>query len=58
MNKLKLNEDKTKIMEINMNNSSDMEINNKIIEKLDIIKYLGFIIGNGMNFKDHIDYIC
>ena len=34
MNKLKLNEDKTKIMEININNNSDMEINNKIIEKV------------------------
>ena len=35
INKLKLNEDKTKIMEINMNNNSDMEINNKIIEKIE-----------------------
>ena len=36
MNKLKLNEDKTKIMEAYMNNNSDKEINtsNKIIEKM------------------------
>ena len=33
-NKLKLNEDKTNIIEINMNNNSDMKINNKIIEKV------------------------
>ena len=45
-------------MEINMNNNSDIEINNKIIEKVKKIKYLGFIIDNGTNFKDHIDYIC
>ena len=57
MNKLKLNEDKTKIMEINMNNNSDMEINNKIVEKVEKIEYLGFIIDNGMNFKDHMDYM-
>ena len=57
MNKLTINEDKTKIMEINMNNNSDMEVNNKIIEKPEKIKCLGFIIDNGVNFKDLIDYI-
>ena len=35
-----------------------MEINNKIIEKVDKIKYLRCIIDNGMHFKDHIDIIC
>ena len=45
-------------MEINKNNNSDMEINNKIIEKVEKIKYLRFIIDSGINFKDHIDYIC
>ena len=57
MNKLKLNEDKTKIMEINMNNNSDMEINNKIVEKVEKIKYISFIIDNRMNFKYHRDYM-
>ena len=40
-----------------MNNNSDMEINNKVIEKVEKIKYLGFIIDRGMNFKDHTNYI-
>lgn len=58
MNKLKLNENKTKIMEINVINSTNFEINNKVIEKVDKIKYLGCIIDKHLNFKDHIEYLC
>lgn len=58
MNKLKLNEDKTKLIEINMSGEINFEINNKIIEKVEKIKYLGFIIDKELKFRDHIDYIC
>lgn len=58
MNKLKLNENKTKIMEINMTSNMTIEINNKIIEKVESIKYLGFVIDKNLKFKEHIDYIC
>ena len=50
-NKLKLNE-------YNMNNNSDIKINSKIIEKVEKIKYHGFIKDKGMNFIYHMDYIC
>ena len=58
MNKLKLNENKTKIMEINILNDINFEINGKIIEKLSNIKYLGFIIDKKLKFNDHSDYNC
>lgn len=58
INKLKLNENKTKIMEINMANDEIFEINGKNIEKVSHMKYLGFIIDSKMNFKEHVDYIC
>ena len=48
INKLKLNEYKTKIMEINMNNNSGIKVNNKTIK----------LYMKDMNFKDHIGYIC
>ena len=52
INKLKLNEDKRKIIEIYM--ILYMEINNKIIEKVEqLIIYHGFIIDNGLNCNDH-----
>ena len=43
MNKLKLKENKTKLLEINMDNNIIFKINNVIIEKVNSIKYLGFI---------------
>lgn len=58
MNKLKLNENKTKILEINTRNNKIFKINNRVIEKVDQIKYLGFIIDKELKFKTHIDYIC
>lgn len=57
-NKLKLNETKTKIMEINFDSEIVFKINNEGIEKVNNMKYLGFIIDKEMKFKDHIDYIC
>ena len=44
MNKLKLNESKAKLLQINMNNDSVIKINNETIEKVNRKKYLGFII--------------
>lgn len=58
MNKLKLNEQKTKLMEINMNSESTFNINGKLIEKVSNIKYLGFIIDSEMKFNDHVEYMC
>lgn len=58
MNKLKLNENKTKIMEINMNSDELFKINDEIIEKVEHMSYLGFIIDKDLKFKKHIDYIC
>lgn len=58
MNKLKLNESKTKIMEVNSDSNIIFKINNQIIEKVNQIKYLGFIIDKNLKFKNHIDYIC
>ena len=59
MNKLKLNKDKYK----NYGNkyiliTTQIQINNKITQKVEKFKTLGFIIDEDMNFKDHIDYIC
>ena len=58
INKLKLNESESKIMEIKINSDINFEINDKEIEKLNQIKYLGFIIDNNLNLKSHIDFIC
>ena len=40
----KLNEGKTKLLQIDMNDGLIIKINNQAIEKVDRIKYLGFII--------------
>lgn len=58
MNKLKLNETKTKWMEINSRSETSIEINGVIIEKVNSIKYLGVIIDSGLKFHEHIEYIC
>lgn len=58
MNKLKLNENKTKIIEINMSTEVIFKINDQIIEKVEYIKYLGFVIDKKLKFKEHIDYTC
>lgn len=48
MNKLYLNKTKTKIKQINMNSESVIEINNQIIEKVDGIKCLHFVIDKNL----------
>ena len=58
MNKLKLNENKTNLMQINMNNELVFKINNQIIETLYQIKYLGFIIDIKLKVNEHFEYIC
>ena len=45
-------------MEIKTNSDKNFEINCKEIEKVNQIKYLGFIIDNNLNLKRHIDFIC
>ena len=56
MNKLKLNESKTKLIQINMNDDSVIKINNETIEKADRIKYLGFITDQDLKLNEHSDY--
>ena len=57
--KLKLNESKTKLLQINMNDDSVIKINNDTIEKVDRIKYIVFTIDNyKIELNKHIDYIC
>ena len=46
MNKLKLNESKTKILEVNINSDEVFNINANVKEKVEHIKYLGFIFYN------------
>lgn len=62
LNKLKLNMEKTKTMVIGKKfNSSlidNIKINNVIIEKVSIYKYLGIVVDNKLNFKANIDNLC
>ena len=58
INKLKLNEKKTKLMEINTQSNSSFGINNVVIEKINSIKYLGFVIDGDLKLKEHLEYIC
>lgn len=58
MNKLNLNLKKTKCMFFNDNASTNINIDNKIIEKVNDIKYLGIMIDNKLDFKCHVQYIC
>ena len=58
MNKLKLNENKTKIMKINLNSEEILKINDTVIEKVEYIKYFGFIIDKNFKCNEQIDYLC
>ena len=58
MYKLKLSDTKPKQLKINMNDDSVIIINNETIEKVNRIKYLGFIIDKDLKLNQHIDYIC
>ena len=40
-----------------MNSETAFKINNEIIEKVENIEYLGFIIDKNLNFKDRMNYI-
>ena len=51
INKLKLNGNKTKLMEIDMQSNSPFGINNVVIGKVNSIKYLGFIIDRDLKLK-------
>ena len=51
INKLKLNESKTKLLQINIKDDSVIRINNETIEKVARIKYLGFIIDKDLKLN-------
>ena len=55
--KLKFTESETKMFDINMNNGTVFKINIKIIENVENIKYLRFIVDKNNNFKNHVNYI-
>jgi len=57
MCKLKLNEDKTKLMVINSNCDINLVINGKTIENVRSIKCLGVIIDKELKFN-YINYMC
>ena len=57
INKLKLNENKSKLMEINIHTSL-FGINNAVIGKVNSIKYLGLIIDRNLKLKEHLECIC
>lgn len=58
MYKLKLNVDKTKCMILNGSTNEDVKIEDQIVQKVSVIKYLGVMIDDKLEFKEHIDYIC
>ena len=43
-------------MKINMQSNSSFGINNLVIEKVNSIKYLGFIIDRDLKLKKHLEY--
>ena len=55
INKSKLNENKTKLIEINMHINSLFRINNVVIERVKNIKYLGFIMDSELKLQ--LEYI-
>lgn len=63
LNRLKLNADKTKVMLIRgirkktLENNIEIHIENKKLEVVSELKYLGVIIDKNLNFSAHIDYI-
>lgn len=60
-NKLKLNIDKTQYMVMNNGDSDqqfNIEINGEVIERVNNMKYLGFMINCRLKLTNHIDYTC
>lgn len=41
-----------------MTSNNQIKMNNEQIEKVNSIKYLGFILDRELKLKEHIDYIC
>lgn len=61
INKLKLNVNKTKCMQISnkaLTNEYQIIINGCEIEKVSNIKYLGILLDNKLTFKENINYLC
>ena len=58
MNKLKLNANKTKLLQINMDNNTIFKTNIVLVEKVNSIKYLSFIIDKELKFNDFIVFTC
>jgi hypothetical protein len=61
-NKLKFNEHKSKVMLMSRRNRKEKKeieiyLNNKILEQVNSIKYLGIIFGNKITFRDHVNYV-
>jgi ribonuclease HI len=61
-NKLKFNENKSQVMLMNRRKRKERKeveiyLNNKILEQVNKIKYLGIIFDSKMTFKDHVNYI-
>ena len=50
MSELKLNESRTKVMEVDMISDEIFKINGNVIENVKHIKYLGFIIDKKKNY--------
>lgn len=61
MNKLITNIDKTKYMLLNspiIQRPITIKINDKLIEPVSYIKYLGVVLDNKLTFEPHIDHVC
>ena len=62
-NKLTLNVDKTKFMVFGTNhvldhcNNINLTFNDKVIERVDVFKYLGIKFDSNMSCSSHIDYL-
>jgi hypothetical protein len=61
-NKLKFNEHKSKVMLMSRRKRKEEKkveiyLNNKILEQVNSIKYLGIIFNCKMTFKDHVNYV-
>ena len=61
-NKIRFNENKSKVMLMSRRKRKEREkieiyVNNKIIQQVNSIKYLGIIFDNKMTFREHVNYI-
>lgn len=61
VNKLKLNTDKTKFMVISskkINQPVNIRMDNESIERVYVMKYLGFMLDCNLKLTKHVDYLC